>query len=149
MRAYILRELVLGRRWSEWSLAWVHTIFGATLVWPGSTYDASPIHGALAALAPETAMGAAFLAVGLARLAALTINGFWHRSPAIRMWGSCFGFAAFSALAAGFGVHAIAAHGVLSTAAGTYAVLAVTDLGNIWRASCDVGRIERTRPGVA
>lgn len=60
------------------------------------------------------------------------------------MWGAAFGFLAFLVLAVSFAASSVTA-GALSTAATTYAVLALVDLGNLWRAAEDAAIAERRR----
>lgn len=139
----ILRGMVFGGRWSEWALSYVHLAFGVALMLPGETMT-SASYADLGRLGGETAVGLAFGAVGIARVVALIINGWWCRSPHVRMWGATFGFLAFLVLAVSFAASSLTA-GALSTAATTYAVLALVDLGNLWRAAEDAAIAERRR----
>lgn len=68
----------------EWWSAGLMATWGLyTLAIPGM-YEVNPAMGGLLLFAPQHVWGLVTLIVGSLRLAALIVNGFWHRTPAVR-----------------------------------------------------------------
>lgn len=75
----------------EYLLAW------CIIFWSGTTFIFSsvmsgPAYTFMIALAPEKTWGAAGVAFGVLRVAALIINGSWRRTPILRFIGAGAGF---------------------------------------------------------
>lgn len=103
---HIDRELRYGQtRWSEIWLACVMALFGACLLASGDTFSL-PSYRIIGAFISEDATGAAAVATGAARLAALWYNGRYRRSPIVRVAGCAGGFLFYTALAVGFALTA-------------------------------------------
>lgn len=129
---HIDRELRYGRtRPTEIWLACVMALFGACLLASGDTFSL-PSYRIIGAFLSEESTGAAAVATGAARLAALWSDGRHRRSPIVRVAGCAGGFLFYTALAAGFALSAPP----LSTGL-IYGVLAAAELHASGRAARD------------
>jgi hypothetical protein len=81
----------------EWALAFIQAGWGGTLLLPGPTFD-RPFFEPLAAIAPETSWGLVVFMLGLARLAALYINGSRRETPFVRQVASLAGMLVWAML---------------------------------------------------
>jgi hypothetical protein len=134
--------LIFNDRGLEWFSAFVMTGWGLVLLAPGSTLSGPQYKSFDRFGMTEDAWAGVFLAIGLARLVALYINGNWPRSPHIRMLGSLFG--AISWMQVGYLLASTYPEtGILNTGVAVYLPLAIADFIGIARASFDA-RYHRT-----
>lgn len=74
-------------RSTEWLLALCAIGWGWTVLQPGQLFE-MPMYRLLSAVFRETTWGAIAVLIGMLRCVGLGINGFWRRSPLVRMAGS-------------------------------------------------------------
>ncbi|MBA9071838.1 hypothetical protein FHR71_005630 [Methylobacterium sp. RAS18] len=74
-------------RSTEWLLAVLLLLWGAEIMRPAPVFEA-PVYGLMRELLRETTWGAIAIIIGALRLLGLGINGWWRRSPLIRLVGS-------------------------------------------------------------
>ena len=125
-------------RVSEWFAAALLIQFGWILYFPPDVFAVAPGFRVLAEWAPEQTWGAACLAVGFARFAALTVNGTFRSfrwSPLIR--ASTALAACFLWLQITLGIYL---SGAGATGLGTYRLVLLLEAWNFYHASVDTGR---------
>lgn len=128
-----VRSHLYARR-SEWACAAVITWWGVSLMAPGDTFALSPTYSGLARIATEPVWGAVCLALGLFRLAALTVNGTfqgtWYSrySPHVRAITAYLTAMVYFLIV--YGVLTNLGKVPLSTGLGAYAALAFLDVSN-------------------
>lgn len=118
----------------EWLLAFLMVAWGAGLMLPGNTMELQHYRH-LAALAPEPVWAAWSMSIGIARLAALYINGSWSRSPLIRAGGAALGVIWWLIL--GYLLYTGRAGGPLPAALMWYPVFCGFELYSAWRGARD------------
>lgn len=134
----VLQLLGEKGRATEWLTSLVMIAFALTMALSESALR-GPGFAVLRALGFDSVTLASGLAViGAMRLTALYINGALRRSPSLRMWGAIAGSATFGALASAFFWPWWSGNAPLSTAAGTYLVLAFFDALAAYRSGADV-----------
>lgn len=69
----------------EWWAASLLAAWGAYVLWYPGLFAALPPTNGLLRFAPQFMWGLVALGFGLLRLIALTVNGFWYRTPMIRL----------------------------------------------------------------
>lgn len=122
----------------EWFSASAMLVWCLVLAQPGDTLTLSPSFSEFVRSGlTETRLAAIFGLVGGARIVALIINGRWPRSPLFRMSGAMLGCMIWAQIA-WLQYLGSAASGAISTGVGVYALLALADLANIYRAAFDV-----------
>lgn len=123
-----------GPRQMEWFMAAITAAWGFVLILPAETFS-GPQWIIFGALWPEGAWGGLFLALGLARIAGLIVNGSRKQvTPWIRVVAAFCGLLIWAGITAGF-----ALTGVISTWLAIYPAFAVAELVNIYRAAHDAG----------
>lgn len=128
-----------GPRLSEWFVAGVTFLWGVVLLFPADTFtgDSWVI---FRAIMPEQDWGILMLALGLARLTGLVVNGARRKvTPYIRMVSAGCGVGLFVGISAGFYFS-----GVIGTWIAVYPMIVVLELFNIHRAAHDAGETDAT-----
>lgn len=87
----------------EHMLAWALVVWSAAVAGPGEMLRASTFKY-LTAIAPEWWWGYSGMALGIARLVALYLNGNWRRSPGLRFVGAMTGMIWWLVLSACYAV---------------------------------------------
>lgn len=132
-------------RATEWFAAAVLIQLGTTLYFPPPAFPTSESWRVMASQMSEEAWGAIFLAIGLLRFAALTINGTFtgfRFSPLIRF------VTAF--LACGLWLQVVMSIYESSpngTGYGLYRLVLILELYNLWRAGVDTGIVMKRFAG--
>lgn len=122
----------------EWFSAASMLVWCLVLSQPGDSLAASPSFSEFVRSGfSETRLAAVFGVVGGARLVALLINGRWPRSPLFRMTGAMIGCVIWGQIA-WLQYLGSTASGAISTGVGIYALLALADCANVYRAAFDV-----------
>lgn len=133
----------LDRRLSEWANAVAMVLAGLILMF-GTTFELPPYEVVIGRIAGQTTWGWALIAVGLARLVVLTVNGALPRgSPHLRSGLSSLSAIIWSVLLAGF----LALEPTVLVSAFLAAALGA-DLVNAFRAAQDA-RLEDDQCGAA
>ena len=130
-------------RVSEWFTAALLLQFGWILYFPPDVFSSSPGFRVLAEWANEETWGAGCIVVGLARLAALTINGTFRRfrwSPLIRAVTSFASAYLWMQITLGIWYSGSGLTGV-----GTYRLVLFLEAWNFMRACLDTGRAMHRR----
>lgn len=127
-----VRDHLYVRR-SEWACAIILTWWGFALLSPGGTFDISPTYSGLRRIASETAWGTVCATVGITRLLALVINGTfpgnWYSQYSLHVRSLTAYLTAIIFIMIALGIlTAPAPAWPLSTALGTYAMLAWLDI---------------------
>lgn len=114
-------------RMLDWTMAAFIAVWGLAFLAPGVTIGISPAYGLLASVASEEVWGAAFVIVGLLRMAALIRNGRSPRgSPLLRGLTALLGASVWGVLTAAFVLYSLEV-GAWHTGV-SYAVLTVADI---------------------
>lgn len=101
-RVHVATVRRFGGRSLEWFLGTVLAAMGATLLWHGDTFALAP-YVFIREIAAEETWGTIFIIIGLARLAALIINGLIkHGMPHIRILLSLLSLMVWVELAVGY-----------------------------------------------
>jgi hypothetical protein len=127
----------VGDRALEWFSALVMVAWSVLLAFPGDTLSMPSFAEFHHFGMTETLWASGFGSIGMARLAALYINGRWPKTPHVRMIGAMFGVVAWGQVAFMLTEGNLAAYGKVPTGAGTYGLLALADLFSIYRAAYD------------
>lgn len=133
-------------RATEWLAASMLLTFAMILAVPGETTTSTSGFKTFVRLGlDDAALSAPIALVGLARMAALYVNGAWRRSPSIRVAGSIAGASIFSMIGMAF-IWPSLENGVsvsaLSTG-GTYFTLAFYDALSAYRSGADVRMVQQ------
>ena len=128
-------------RRSEWIM--LLPAFGMWLVFQTQpdTFDTSASFSRLAGWSDEQGWGLILLAIGVVRLAALTINGTFHQfrfSPHLRMLASLTGLLFWSQWTLGF-IDAFLHDGGAAPAIIAYGTFCVLELANVYTSASDIG----------
>lgn len=128
-----------GGRSLEWITSTTLLIHALTLSFPGDTLTISPSFQTFEKLGFDEALLTMILsAVALVRMAGLYINGKWRRSPLLRMCGAVVGAGIFASMAAVFVTPYLSGQQhALTTAVGTYLILALCDVLAAYRSASD------------
>lgn len=136
---YVIEKLHVHGRTFEWASTLVMSGFALTLALPGDTL-AAPSYKTIYDLGiDDAALGVVVGVVSAFRASGLIINGYWRRSPMLRMIGSIFGSALFGTIA--LSILWPYVNGEVSSLApgfGTYFVLALFDNFSAYRSGADV-----------
>lgn len=124
----------------EWFAAFMALAFGAILALPGNTFATGLHWQRFAAIMPEGGWAALMIALALVRMAALTINGRWRRTPLLRALCAVLGAAVWGYVA--LLMYAPYAGGI-QTGVGVYAVAALADIVSARRSGRDIPVAER------
>jgi hypothetical protein len=128
----------------EWLFATMMAAWGCYLFLPLETFD-NPQYALLKALSPEKVWGAFSIAIAALRMVALTINGWWYRTPALRCLCAVLGVVWWCAM-----IFLLLAVPQAHPAAGLvwYPVFAVFEGVVCWRAGADAfhSKAFRLRP---
>lgn len=123
----------------DWAAGLYILACGLVLLLPGHTFAYSPAYVSLTQYAPETTWGLLWTIVGLARIAALIVNGRAPRgSPILRALTALVGAATWSMVGAGFIVYSISS-GIPSLGC-SWLILGLLDLAATMRAAVDAAR---------
>lgn len=144
----ILSDVLLKHgRALEWMTSALLLVFAITLALPGDTLAENPgFAGFLSAGLNEAALALPISWIALLRMAGLTINGAWRRSPHLRMVGAVLGAGIFACLTMVFALPwLLGQQAALGIGAGTYAVACLFDLLAAYRTGADAGHSERAR----
>lgn len=139
--AGIRRHFVV--RAPEWFSTFLLLQFGWILYFPPDVFDFSPNLQVLAQWATEETWGLICLSVGGVHLAALIVNGSFPRfqySPHVRALSSLLAFALWLQITFGIWLS-----GIGGTGLGTYRLICLLEVWNLFRACQDTGRVEGRR----
>lgn len=121
----------------EWWSAGLATLWGAyVLINPGMFEKMSGLQGLLF-IAPQAVIGLFAFTVGMLRLLALTINGFWHRTPSIRLITSFFGVCVWFWVLMGMMKSGVNQPGII-----VYTWILIGDLYSVYRCASDTVQAE-------
>ena len=121
----------------EWFSASAMLVWCLVLSQPGDTLTLSPSFSEFVRSGfTETRLAAVFGIIGGSRIVALIINGRWPRSPLFRISGAILGCVIWGQIA-WLQYLGSTASGAISTGVGVYALLALADSANIYRAAFD------------
>lgn len=121
----------------EWLSALAMLNWCLILAQPGNTYSLSPSFAEFTRYGlTEDRLALLFGVIGSARVVALVINGKWPRSPVLRIAGAMLGGLIWGQIA-WLQYLGSAASGAISTGVGIYALLAVAEIANVYRAAFD------------
>ncbi len=124
----------------EWWSGSMAMLWGAyVLLNPGMFETISSAHGLLQ-IGPQHLWGFGAFIVGAARLVALTINGFWHRTPLIRLATSVFGVMLWFWVSAGMVMADMAQMGIV-----VYIWHMSADIYSSFRCAIDTYEVEAQR----
>lgn len=123
----------LTERLAEWLLAAITIGWGWVLLQPGDTFQGLTF-AAMKSWMSEEQWTVFFLLGGSARIAMLTINGHWRKSPHLRMLAAASSFWVWVFLAIGFALAGNNSPGAL-----IYSLFGFSELVNVFRASRDAG----------
>lgn len=146
-----VRDHLYVRR-SEWACAIILTWWGISLLSPGNTFDISPTYIGLRRIASETIWGGVCATVGVIRLSALVINGTFQNScysrysPHVRSFTAYLTAVIFIMITAGILANLNPAW-PLSTALGTYAMLAWLDIATAMGTGKEAGWQQKENRG--
>lgn len=119
----------------EWHCAGTDALIALVLALPGKTFSTGAIWDRFAVVMPEEQWALLIGSIALVRIAALTINGHWRRTPLLR---------ALTALP-GAGLHAylttlfyMPSAGAFGTGAAFSIALALSDIRSAFRAGRDI-----------
>ncbi len=132
MTVHVRFQQTLPLRVPEWILAGMMLFWGWNVLSHIGMFAGNPAFRAMLNIMPQSAWGSGALALGLAGLVGLAINGFWKATPFIRA-ASAFG-RAFLWLQIHFGIYA---SGTPSTGTVVYLGLVSLEIWNIYRAMGD------------
>lgn len=129
----------------DWQLATIIIAVGSALGLPGETLAVSKMGATLLARANETQWSAFLIFIGLARIAALIINGRWRDgSPVIRSGAAAFGAVIWSQFAVA-SLDVSLRGGVSNLALPVWLSLLGGDLFCMARSAVDARRAHRVR----
>lgn len=159
-----LRSAIIEHgRATEWLTSCVLLGFALTLALPGDTLSGEGFRAFRALGLDEATISTPLALLATARIAALYINGSWHRSPALRVAGAMFGAGVLSTLGVAFGwvyletiflawrqtetwsgfAVMFASKPGASTGAATYTILALFDMLAAYRSGADLKMAKR------
>jgi hypothetical protein len=115
----------------EWLLAGVMITWAVILAQPDNSF-ANPSFATIARVANEETVALACLIIGLARLAALYVNGAWVPSPWVRLICALISAVFWLQIALG-----MAATDTATTGLAVYPWFVLCDLYSVWRAARD------------
>lgn len=115
----------------EWAMAAIMVTWGLILAQPYPTFSNANFQE-LAAIGPEWAWAVVCVAVGVARLAALYVNGAWSPSPIARLIASILSVAFWFQITLG-----MAASPMLTTGLAVYPWFVAFEVYNAGRAASD------------
>lgn len=119
----------------EWHCAGTDALIALVLALPGETFSTGPIWDRFAAVMSEGDWALAIGVVAIIRIAALTINGHWRRTPLLRAL-TAFGGAVLHAYVMTLFWNPEA--GAFGIGAAFSAALAVSDVRSAYRAGRDI-----------
>lgn len=150
-RRVMIQRIVAGvtghfkTRITEWFAAAALFQLGLTLVTPPPSFPLSAAWTVMAARLPEETWGAIMLAIAATRIVALGINGTFRAfrySPHIRAVTAVLAASVWFQVTLSIWQSAPG-----STGLGTYRLILLLELWNVWRAGVDTGLVERARHG--
>lgn len=119
----------------EWFAAFMTVAFGAVLALPGHTFETGLQWQRFAAIMPEGGWATLMVGLALVRMAALTINGRWRRTPLLRAMCAILGAAVWGYVAMLMYAPSL---GGIQTGVGVYSVAALADIWSAWRSGRDI-----------
>ncbi|SFM41430.1 hypothetical protein [Methylobacterium pseudosasicola] len=119
----------------EWHCAGTDALLALVLALPGRTFSTGPIWDRFASVMPEEHWALLIGSIALVRIAALTINGHWRRTPLLRALTALLGAGLHAYLATLFYMPTLGAFG---TGAAFSAALAISDVRSSFRAGRDI-----------
>ncbi|KQP62162.1 hypothetical protein [Methylobacterium sp. Leaf112] len=119
----------------EWHCAGTDLLVAIVLALPGRTFSTGAIWDRFASIMPESEWALVIGSIALVRIAALTINGHWRRTPLLRALTAMMGATLHAYLALLFYVPSVNAFGV---GAAFSAALAVSDIRSAYCAGRDI-----------
>ncbi|BCM83570.1 hypothetical protein [Methylobacterium indicum] len=119
----------------EWCAAAMAFAFGLVLALPGNTFSTGAHWLRFAAIMPEGGWAFMMVSLALVRMAALTINGRWRRTPLLRAICAVLGAAVWGYVA--LLMYAPFAGGI-QTGVGVYTVAALADIWSAYRSGRDI-----------
>lgn len=125
----------------EWWSAFALALWGFAVIAFPNMFDNSTFAG-LKLFAPQHIWGLAALLIGLIRIAALAVNGFWHRTPIIRWATAILSIGVWFAISTGM-FYAPA----VSTGLFIYSWHMVADMYSAYRSASDFMEVEFERRG--
>lgn len=134
-----------GVRATEWIGAWPLFMMGFVLWHDWDVFSISPSFSTIARWGTEAQWAAVLLFVGVQRLFALFVNGYFRsfrHSPTIRFFASCCAGMAWSIYAWGFFLSWYQQGGA-PTAWVAYSTLLFLEFRNAWIARGDMGKVRR------
>lgn len=124
----------------EWCAAAMALAFGGVLALPGATFSTGAHWARFAAIASEGQWATVMLTLAFVRMAALTINGRWRRTPLLRALCAVLGAAVWGYVAMLMYAPVL---GGIQTGVGVYTVAALADVWSAWRSGRDIPVAER------
>lgn len=138
------RNLVYDGRGSEWVASVVLLGFAIVLALPDDTLKSSAgFAGFIQFGFDDASLAVPIAAIAVLRIAALVVNGNWHRSPMLRLFGAVIGSVLFTMIGVAFWWPAMANGAAFSTGGGTYLVLALFDALSAYRSGADVRMVQQ------
>lgn len=131
----------------EWFSAFGMCLWAAILAAPGDTFGRQAYSEFIAHGYTEEQVAAIFGSVGAARVIALFINGAWPKSPIVRIIGAAAGVVLWTDVAYLLNKSAWETTHVYSTGPAFYALLAVFEVGSVYRAAFDARYKPKAKAG--
>lgn len=138
--SYMIRSLrdTFPTRNSEWGLATMLLLWGVILDFDPTLFARSPSFDGMARLFDQSTWAVLCFLTGVGRLAMLTVNGFWRRSPHLRAMGAFLGSGFWFQITLSF-----LQSETTSTGLAIYPVLFLLDAYNVLRALGDAGHTDK------
>lgn len=132
-----------ANRGGEWKTSCQSVVWGVILLLPGDTFQISTAFRIMAAIFSETTFGWIMLAIGVARIVGLIVNGSKGRvTSGVRVLSAFVGFGSWTFITLCF-----AASGLVSVWIAAWPFIAITELFNLRRSITDAKVLYDGRPG--